>query len=115
MDRNPDPFYHEQVAKTGAYLSFDGIAKIKYAPESTRINCILHLVDKGYEDQILVSGDTARKSYYKHYDHGLGLEYIIGKWVPRFIEEADQRGYDGEALIHKFFVANPASCFSFKG
>lgn len=115
MDRNPDPYYHEQVAKTGAYLSFDGIAKIKYAPESTRINCILHLVDKGYEDQILVSGDTARKSYYKHYDHGLGLEYIIGKWVPRFIEEADQRGYDGAALIRKFFVSNPASCFSFKG
>jgi phosphotriesterase-related protein len=114
MDRNPDPIYHEQVARTGAFLSFDGIGKIKYYPESTRINGILHLVDKGYEDQILISGDTARKSYYKHYDHGLGLMYIIGKWVPRFIEEANQRGYDGETLIHKFFVTNPARCFSFK-
>lgn len=114
MDRNPDPYYHEQIAKTGAYLSFDGIAKIKYAPESTRIKCILDLVAKGYEDQILVSGDTARKSYYKHYDYGLGLEYIIAKWVPRFIDEANQRGFDGEKLIQKFFVENPARCFTFK-
>lgn len=114
MDRNPDPFYHEQIAKTGAYLSFDGISKIKYAPESTRIQLILDLVDKGYENQIIISGDTARKSYYKHYDYGLGLENIIGKWVPRFVEESTQRGYDGEALIRKFFIENPSRCFTFK-
>jgi phosphotriesterase-related protein len=114
MDRNPDPYYHEQIAKTGAFLSFDGIAKIKYAPESTRIACILELVKKGYENQILVSGDTARKTYYKHYDYGLGLEYIIAKWVPRFIDEANRQGFDGENLVHKFFVENPARCFSFK-
>ncbi|MBR7796060.1 MAG: phosphotriesterase family protein [Bacillota bacterium] len=114
MDRNPDPFYHEQVAKTGALLSFDGISKFKYAPESTRISCILELVDKGYERQILISGDTARKSYYKHYDHGLGLENILGKWVPRFIEEANQKGFDGEQLVDRFFIENPANCFSFK-
>ncbi|MEY8344568.1 phosphotriesterase family protein [Niallia circulans] len=114
MDRNPDPSYHEKIAKTGALLSFDGIAKIKYAPESLRIECILHLVEKGYENQILISGDTARKSYYKHYDYGLGLEYIIAKWVPRFIEEANQKGFNGEQLVHKFFVENPARCFTFK-
>lgn len=114
MDRNPDPFYHEKMASTGAFLSFDGISKIKYAPESTRIHCILELVKKGYEDQILVSGDTARKSYYKHYDYGLGLENILGKWVPRFIEEANKNGFNGEKLINKFFVTNPARCFTFK-
>ncbi|MBS2770408.1 MULTISPECIES: phosphotriesterase family protein [Anoxybacillaceae] len=114
MDRNPDPYYHEQIAKTGAFLCFDGIAKIKYAPESTRIHCILELVRKGYEGQILVSGDTARKTYYKHYDDGLGLEYIIAKWVPRFIDEANKAGFDGEKLVYLFFVENPAKCFAFK-
>ncbi|WP_437833844.1 phosphotriesterase family protein (plasmid) [Niallia taxi] len=114
MDRNPDPYYHEQIAKTGAYLCFDGIAKIKYAPESTRIQCILELVKKGYENQILVSGDTARKTYFKHYDYGLGLEYIIAKWVPRFIDDATKQGFDGEGLIRKFFIDNPARCFAFK-
>lgn len=114
MDRNPDPYLHEQLAKTGVYLSFDGIGKIKYAPESTRIALILELVRKGYEDQILISGDTARKTYYKHYDYGLGLEYIIGKWVPRFVDEANRAGFDGEKLVEKFFVHNPARCFAFK-
>ncbi|MEC0311200.1 phosphotriesterase [Paenibacillus lautus] len=114
MDRNPDPYYHEQIAATGAYMSFDGIGKIKYAPESTRISLILELVRKGFEDQILISGDTARKTYYKHYDQGLGLEYIIAKWVPRFVDEANRSGFDGRKLVEKFFVSNPANCFSFK-
>ncbi|MCP1310741.1 phosphotriesterase family protein [Paenibacillus tyrfis] len=114
MDRNPDPYYHEQMANTGAYLCFDGIAKIKYAPESTRIHLLLELVRKGHEDQILISGDTARKTYYKHYDYGLGLEYIIAQWVPRFIDEANKAGFDGDKLVEKFFVTNPANCFAFK-
>lgn len=114
MDRNPDPYYHEQIAKHGSFLCFDGIAKIKYAPESTRIHCILELVRKGFEDQILISGDTARKTYYKHYDYGLGLEYIIAKWIPRFKDECEREGFDGEALIKKFFIDNPARCFTFK-
>jgi 5-phospho-D-xylono-1,4-lactonase len=114
MDRNLDPYMHIQVAKTGAFLSFDGIAKVKYAPESSRIKAILDLVRAGFEDQILVSGDTARKSYYKHYNYGLGLEYIKKTWVPRFMDEAEGQHFDGEKLIHKFFVENPKHCFSFK-
>lgn len=114
MDRNLDPYMHRKVAETGAFVSFDGIGKIKYAPESARIESILKLVEAGHEDQILVSGDTARKTYYKHYDHGLGLEYIIKKWVPRFKEEAHERGYDGEKLVQKIFFDNPQRCFTFK-
>ncbi|MEW4411591.1 hypothetical protein [Clostridium sp. AN503] len=114
MDRNPDPWLHRKIAETGAYLSFDGIGKIKYAPESTRIHCILELVKSGHQKQILISGDTARKSYYKHYNHGPGLEYIITKWIPRFIEEADEAGLNGKALIEDFFINNPARCFTFK-
>jgi len=114
MDRNPDPFYHEKIADTGAYLSFDGIGKVKYYPENIRIDCILNLVGKGYEDQILISGDTARKSYFKHYDYGLGFEYILKNWIPRFITEANEKGFDGEELIKKFFVENPMNYLTFK-
>src|SRR5699024_11873723 len=66
MDRNLDPFYHNKVAETGAFLSFDGISKIKYAHESERIRCIFNLVDKGFEDQILVIVESARKRYFKY-------------------------------------------------
>ncbi|MFO7173735.1 MAG: phosphotriesterase [Bacillota bacterium] len=114
MDRNPDPYYHLKVAETGAYLCFDGIGKVKYWPESTRIACILELVRHGHEGQILVSGDTARKSYYRSYGHGLGLDYILRKWVPRFVEEAERAGFDGRRLVKLFFEENPQRCFAFK-
>lgn len=114
MDRNPDPYYHRKIAETGAYLCFDGIGKVKYHPESTRIACILELVRAGHEGQILISGDTARRSYYRSYGHGLGLGYILERWAPRFVAEADAAGFDGRRLVDLFFVANPRRCFSWK-
>jgi predicted metal-dependent phosphotriesterase family hydrolase len=114
MDRNPDPWLHLKVADTGAYLSFDGIGKVKYHTDQVRIDCILNLVRRGHEDQVLISGDTARKSYYRSYGHGLGLGYIIETFVPRLREQADEAGLDGERLVQKFFVDNPKRCFAFK-
>jgi phosphotriesterase-related protein len=114
MDRNPDPWMHRRVAGTGAYLCFDGIGKVKYSSENVRIGCILQLVRDGFQKQILVSGDMARKSYYMSYKYGPGLGYIIAKWIPRFIEEADAAGFDGKELVEDFFVNNPKACFTFK-
>lgn len=114
MDRNPDSWMHRKVAETGAYLSFDGIAKIKYYTESVRINCILDLVRAGHQKQILVSGDTARKSYYYSYSYAIGLPYIIKTWVPRLIEEANEAGIDGQSLVEDIFINNPRECFTFK-
>lgn len=114
MDRNPDTYVHLKVAETGAFLCFDGIGKIKYGPESQRIACILSLFKHGYGNQVLVSGDTARKSYYYSYGFGLGLGYIIDKWVPRFKEEANSAGIDGEAAVRSIFIENPKRCFTFR-
>ena len=114
MDRNPDPYMHLRIAETGAYLCFDGIGKIKYGPESTRVACVLSLFSHGYGDQVLVSGDTARKSYYASYKHGLGLGYILGTWAPRLTDEANNAGMNGEEIVRRIFVDNPKRCFIFK-
>lgn len=114
MDRNPDTYMHLKIADTGAYLSFDGIAKIKYNPESVRINCILELAKHGYQKQILVSGDTARRSYYYSYSYAVGLPYIKQSWIPRLIEEAEMAGLNGEQLVQDIFINNPKECFTFK-
>ncbi|NLI23007.1 MAG: phosphotriesterase [Clostridiales bacterium] len=114
MDRNPDPYMHLKLAETGAYLCFDGIAKVKYGPESVRIACIFELFRHGYGDQVLASGDTARKSYYYSYRYGLGLGYILSTWAPRLKEEADAAGLDGEDVVRRIFVDNPKRCFTFK-
>lgn len=114
MDRNLDLWYHRKIACTGAYLCFDGIGKAKYHPESVLIRHILALVKDGFEDQILISGDTARRSYYRHYGYGLGLGYSIEGFTPQFLEMAEEEGLDGNSLIQKFFYKNPQKCMTFK-
>lgn len=114
MDRNPDPWMHLKIAEKGSFLCFDGIGKIKYAPECVRINCIMELVKHGYQKQILISGDFARKSYLANYGYGPGYKSIIEDWIPRFIEEAETAGFNGKELINDFFINNPRRCFAFK-
>lgn len=114
MDRNPDPWMHRRVAETGAFLCFDGIAKVKYNPESVRIRCILDLVKAGHQKQILISGDTARRSYYSTYTHAVGLPYIITTWIPRLMEQAEEEGIDGGQLVEDLFINNPRACMTFR-
>lgn len=115
VDRNPDQWLHRKVAETGVFMCFDGISRIKYHPESILIDCILNLVRHGHEDQIVVGGDIARRTMFRNYgEGGLGLGYILGSWVPRFMEQAGEAGFDGKALFQKFFVTNPQRAFVFK-
>lgn len=115
MDRNIDLYYYDQIASKGAFLSFDGLGKIKYGPESNRIGAIISLIKMGYLDQILIGGDTARKTYYKHYGyHSLGLEWILKRWIPRFENECNIRGLDGKAMVYKILVDNPKRYLTFK-
>ena len=115
VDRNPDHWVHLKAAETGVFMCFDGISRIKYHPESVLIDCILNLVRHGHEDQIVVGGDIARRTMYRNYgEGGLGLGYILASWVPRFIEQAGDAGFDGKALVETFFVKNPQRAFAFK-
>ncbi len=114
LDRNPDRWLHLKVAETGAFLSFDGITRVKYYPESVRTACILDLVRRGHADQIMIGGDIARRSMFANYGKGgLGMGYILNGWRPRFVEEAGEAGFDGLALLERFFVANPKRAFAF--
>ena len=114
VDRNPDPWVHARAAATGVFVCFDGISRVKYHPESVLIDCILKLVRRGHERQILIGGDIARRTMYRNYgEGGLGLGYILESWVPRFIEEAGEAGFDGAGLIRTFLVLNPQRAFAF--
>jgi predicted metal-dependent phosphotriesterase family hydrolase len=115
LDRNPDPWLHRKVAETGAFFSFDGITRVKYYSEDVRTRCILDLVRWGHEDQVMVGGDIARRTMFASYgEGGLGMGFILEKWVPRFVEEAGEAGFDGEKLVDKFFVQNPQRAFAFR-
>ena len=116
LDRNPDPWMIRKVAETGAFMSFDGIARVKYYPESVRIGLIIELCRRGHAAQVMIGGDIARRTMFRHYGKGgLGMAYILEKWCPRFIEEAGEAGLDGKALLHQFLVTNPQKAFAFPG
>ena len=116
LSRNPDPWYLRRIAESGCFLCFDGLSKVKYHPESVRISAIIRLCQLGYEKQILVGGDLARKSDLYAYTRGPGLRFILGKWIPRFREELLESGFApsrADAVIHQLLVDNPKRYFDF--
>lgn len=102
-DRNADPYYHLQLAQRGAYVQFDGPGKVKYYPDSTRVELIKNLIINGFGNQILISGDMGRQSYLHAYGGGPGFKFIIQKFIPRLRAEGIS-----EEEINTIFVKNPA-------
>ncbi|MBL4767504.1 MAG: phosphotriesterase-related protein [Rhodobacteraceae bacterium] len=102
-DRNADPYYHRSMATRGAYVQFDGPGKVKYYPDSVRVECVKKLLDGGFSKQLLISGDMGRASYLAGYGGGPGFAYIKTKFIPRMIAEGVS-----EENIHRIFVENPA-------
>lgn len=108
VDRNADPGLHEALARTGAFLQYDGPGRIKYLPESSVVMLVRHLVDRGLGGQLVIGGDTARRSYWKAYGGGPGMAYFVEHFVPRLRQE----GVD-EAAIDAILCGNPARAFAF--
>lgn len=109
LDQNLDFYYLSEIARTGAYIEFDGPSKVKYAPDSARIEMLKRLCDAGFEDRILISGDMGRRSYLTAYGGGPGFGFLLGKFVPRLLAE----GFTQET-VDKFFKTNPARFLSGK-
>lgn len=107
MDRNPDFGVHKAIAETGAWLGYDCFGKIKYGPDSIRIELLRNMIEAGLGDRILIGNDLARASYFKHYGGGLGLDYLLTSFVPRLRAE----GFTDES-IHRLLVDNPRRFFS---
>lgn len=107
-DRNPDYYYHLAILRTGAFIEFDSIGKVKYHPESVTIDLIKNILGQGYIDKLLISGDMGRKSYLKSYGGGPGFEYIITKFTQRIIAE-----HFLEKVIPNIFIENPAKWLQF--
>jgi len=108
MDQNLDLWYYEKVLEKEAFIEFDGPSKVKYYTDELRINYLNKLVEKGYEDQILISGDMGRRSYLEAYGGWPGLKFVISQFIPRLKEQ----GWD-DKLVDKIFIENPAKYLTF--
>jgi phosphotriesterase-related protein len=103
MDQKLDFGLLAEICSRGAFVLFDGPSKLKYAPDSARIEMLARLAEAGLEQHLLVSGDMGRRSYLTSYGGGPGFEYILGTFVP----ELRRSGFD-DALIETIFVHSPA-------
>lgn len=107
VDRNPDAGEHAETAATGAWLQLDGPGRTKYWPDSTILALIADLAERGHADRLLLGGDTGRRSMFRAYGGGPGLDYLFARFKPRLEREL------GSELSEQIFVANPAQAFAF--
>jgi predicted metal-dependent phosphotriesterase family hydrolase len=108
LDRNPDAGEHAETGATGAWLQLDGPGRTKYWPDSTILALIADLAARGLAGQLLLGGDTGRRSTMRAYGGGPGLDYVFARFKPRLEREL------GDALSRAIFVENPARAFAFE-
>lgn len=108
LDRNADLWYHRKIAQRGAYIGYDGPGKVKYYPDSVRVELIKGMLESGYGHRLLISGDMGRQSYLTSYGGGPGFQYIIKSFIPRLKDEGLT-----DSQIEQIWVRNPAEWLSF--
>lgn len=107
LDLSDDREYIYQVLKTGVNIGFDTIGKLSYLADETRADHLMWLLDKGYEDRIVLSQDISRKSYFHSSQQHSGYMRVMKDFVPLL----RQRGIKEQTLT-KLLVDNPARIFS---
>ncbi len=83
LDRQAEDFRpHEAAAMTGAYLEYDTIGRFKYHDDEREARLILHMMEKGYRDRLLLSLDTTAERLGR-YGGAISLTYLIERFLPR--------------------------------
>lgn len=108
-----DPDYQVSVAKRGAWLQFDMIGmEVFYADQGVQCpsdtenaRYLLHLLDQGFADQLLMSQDIFLKSLLRSYG-GPGFGHILQFFVPRLLSMGASQEF-----IHQLLITNPRRMF----
>lgn len=98
--------YHLQLLDAGCYLQFDTIGRSHMNADEDRITNLLHLVDRGYADQLLLSTDRCFRSDLKTFG-GLGYDYLFRDFRNQLLT----RGLDDETY-DQLTRANPLRALS---
>jgi phosphotriesterase-related protein len=103
LDRRLDEDYLRRVLATGAFVSFDQISKTDDGADDARAAMVRLLVALGYRDQLLLSGDLARKSMQTAYGGTPGWTYLVEGFPLMLMDEGVPA-----PVIRQIFVDNPA-------
>jgi len=109
LDRGLPRETYLTLGRMGVYLGFDQIGKNKYWPDAERVALIKDLIAAGHVNQILLAGDTARKSaWHIHNPRTNGLAHIMLNFAPMLREAGVS-----EKHIHSMLNENPARFLAF--
>lgn len=101
LNRSPDSVVHQQAARAGAFLAFDGPSRANHATDWRLPDALVALVDAGHADQLLLGGDTTTAAA-RSVNGGPGMPYLLRRLRPR-LELAV-----GADVVHRILTANPA-------
>jgi 5-phospho-D-xylono-1,4-lactonase len=107
-DRAPDVGYHREILSTGVLLEYDSAFRWPVGAKNHTLDLVVALVKAGLGAQIVLGMDAARQKYWKGYDGGPGLAFLLREFVPK-LKEAGLTDAD----VTKIFVTNPANCYAF--
>ena len=97
---------HEEIAKTGASLEYDTIGRFRYHDDEEEVRLILHMLELGHRDRLLLSLDTTASRLHR-YGGEIGLNYLINTFLP-LLQARGVSPSDIEAITH----LNPVSAFA---
>jgi phosphotriesterase-related protein len=89
------------ILDSGAYLQFDTVGKVRYRLDEDRADNLVALLNRGYEDQLMLSCDITRRSHLLA-NNGHGYNHLFSVFIPMLKE----RGVS-ETVIEKMLVLNP--------
>jgi phosphotriesterase-related protein len=117
LDEITDLDYHEAVLQRGVITGFDSFGQDGYfeptwksLSDHEKMTTMVALIERGYEDQLVMSQDMGKKHYLQRFG-GMGYDHVLRRIVPRLTN------YHGvtEAQIQKLLVDNPRRLLTIAG
>lgn len=110
LDEQVNPEYHLSLAKRGCYVEFDCFGSecrfdeddLREPSDNQRIESLLYLLEKGFQNKILLSQDVCTKMQLHEFG-GNGYDHLLRKIVPALMA----RGVE-KSTINTMLVENPA-------
>ena len=97
---------HEEIARTGAFLEYDTIARYKYHDDASEIQLILHMLEFGCENRLLLSLDTTAARLISYTSEAPGMDFLLRRFFP-----ALQEAGISKSVIENISERNPLRAF----
>ncbi|MEU5090538.1 phosphotriesterase [Streptomyces sp. NPDC021356] len=105
LNRFPDPVLHQQAARSGCYLAFDGPSRAHHATDWHMPDAVRALAEAGHGERLLLGGDTVVAGA-RSVDGGPGMPYLLRRVRPRLAAGL------GEEVAGRVLRDNPARAFA---